>query len=104
MGDRRQRPAKEKKMNKILHVDLVFLPVKAGSGYLTAQSLVYFVRRGRPARLREYKPREASTYRVIRALGRRNDGTFVCYATGWSWYSDLFREEVLNGRSKTADN
>ena len=84
-------------MNKILLVDLVFLPVKAGSGYLTAQSFVYFVRRDRPARLREYRPREASTYRVIRALAARTDGTFVCFRNGWSWYSDLLREEVLNG-------
>ena len=91
-------------MNKILHVDLVFVPVEVGGGSLTAQPLVYFVRRDQPARLREYKPREASPYRVIRALARRNDGTFVCYRTGWSWYSELFRKGVLHGRSQTADN
>ena len=87
-------------MNKILHVDLVFVPIKVGSSYLTAQSFVYFVRRGRPARLREYRPREASTYRVIRAMVTRTDGLFVHYVNGWTWYSDLFREEVLNGRSQ----
>ena len=84
-------------MNKILHVDLVFLPVAKGWNPLTAQSLVCFMRQGRRAHLREYRPREASTYRVIRALAARTDGSFVCYANGWSWYSDLFREEVLNG-------
>ena len=91
-------------MNKILHVDLVFEPVKAGSGYLTARTLVYFVRQGDRVCLGEYRPREASLYRIMGALARRNDGAFVGYANGWSWYSDLFREEVLNGRSKTADN
>ena len=91
-------------MNKLLHVDLVFEHVKAGNGYLTERTLVYFVRQGRPTRVREYRPREASTYRVIRALAARTDGTFVCYLNGWTWYSALFREEVLNGRSKTADN
>ena len=91
-------------MNKLLHVDLVFVPVESSGNPLVAQALVYFVRRDQPARLREYKPREASLHRVIKALGRRNDGTFVCFMNGWSWYSDLFREEVLNGRSKTADN
>ena len=84
-------------MNKILHVDLVSEPVKADNGYLTARTLVYFVRRGRPARVREYKPREASLYRVIRALAARTDGLFVHYINGWTWYSVLFREEVLNG-------
>ena len=84
-------------MNKILHVDLVFLPVEASGDPLMAQSLVYFVRRGQPARWREYRPREASLYRVIGALARRTDGTFACFADGWSWYSALFREEVLNG-------
>ena len=91
-------------MNKILHVDLVFVPVESSGNPLVAQALVYFVRRGQPARVREYKPREASLYRIIRALAHRLDGTVVCYHSGWSWYSDLFREEVLNGRSKTADN
>ena len=84
-------------MNKILHVDLVFLPVGADESRLTAQSLVYFTRQGDRARLREYRPREASTYRAIRALAARTDGTFVCYRNGWSWYANLFREEVLNG-------
>ena len=86
-------------MNKILHVDLVFVPVESSGDPLTAQTLVYFVRRDRPAHLREYRPREASTYRVIRALAARTDGTSVCFMNGWSWYSDLFREEVLNGHS-----
>ena len=84
-------------MNKLLHVDLVFLPVGADESRLTAQSLVYFTRQGSHALAREYRPRAASTYRVIRALAARTDGGFVCYANGWSWYSDLFREEVLNG-------
>ena len=84
-------------MNKILHVDLVFVPVESSGDPLTAQSFVCFMRQGDRARLREYKPREASTYRVIRALAARTDGTFVCFRNGWSWYSDLFREEVLNG-------
>ena len=84
-------------MNKILHVDLVFLPVESSGDPLTAQSLVYFVRRGQRVHFREYRPREASLYRIMGALARRNDGAFVGYANGWSWYSDLFREEVLNG-------
>ena len=84
-------------MNKLLHVDLVFLPVEGSGNPLTAQSLVYFMRQGHRAHLREYRPREASLYRVIRALAARTGGTFVCFRNGWSWYSDLFREEVLNG-------
>ena len=84
-------------MNKILHVDLVFLPVGADESRLTAQSLVYFTRQGSHALAREYRPRFANVMRVIKALGKRNDGEFVCYTDGWSWYSDLFREEVLNG-------
>ena len=84
-------------MNKILHVDLVSEPVKADNGYLTARTLVYFVRRGRPVCVREYRPREASLYRVIRALAARTDGTFVHYINGWTWYSDLLRKEGIYG-------
>ena len=84
-------------MNKILHVDLVFVPVEADGDSLVSQPLVYFVRQGSHSWAREYRPRFASVKRVIKALGKRNDGTFVCYRDGWSWYSDLFREEVLNG-------
>ena len=84
-------------MNKLLHVDLVFLPVEADESQLTAQSLVYFTRQGSHALAREYRPRFASVKRVIKALGKRNDGTFVCYTNGWTWYSASFREEVLNG-------
>ena len=91
-------------MNKILHVDLVFLPVESSGNPLAAQALVYFVRRDQRAHFREYRPREASTYRVIRALAARTDGSFVCYTNGWTWYSVLFREEVLNGRSKADGN
>ena len=83
-------------MNKILYVDLVFLPVEADESQLTAQSLVYFTRRGGHALAREYRPRFASVKRLIKAMSKRNDGAFVCYTDGWSWYSDLFREEVLN--------
>ena len=91
-------------MNKVLRVDLVFMPVEADGSYLTAQPLVYFTRHASHAWAREYRPREASLYRIVRALRRRPNGTFVCYANGWSWYSNLFREEVLNGRSKADDN